>query len=298
MSIIEQHIVPASISKQRLSDYCCGVFTALPSRKGVKKAIKAGRILLNGRTGQTGDWVLPGQTIQVLADNRPLTKIYERKLPVCFENDYFAVINKPAGIPVSGNQFKTIGNMLAYNLEISAHIDALARPYPLHRLDAPTSGLLLVAKTASAQLKLGPLFANRQIKKTYQAIVCGTTQGHGQIDLVVDGKSAISHFQRIRTGPSIKNGTLSWLNLRPETGRTHQLRIHLASIGHPIMGDQLYGEDGKVYRGKGLFLCATGLSFTDPWTQESFQLEIPAPAKFEKLMVREAGMWERFQLGK
>lgn len=298
MSIIEQHIVPATIEKQRLSDYCCGVFTALPSRKGVKKAIKAGRILLNGHPGQTGDWVLPGQTIQVLADNRPLPRIYERELPVCFENDYFAVINKPAGVPVSGNQFKTIANMLAFNLETSPLIDALAKPYPLHRLDAPTSGLLLVAKTASAQLKLGALFANRQIQKTYQAIVCGQTQDQGQIDTMVDGKAAISHYQQIQNGPSIKNGTLSWLSLRPETGRTHQLRIHLASIGHPIMGDQLYGEKGMVYRGKGLFLCATGLSFTDPWTDQPFQLEIPAPAKFEKLMVREARMWERFQLGK
>lgn len=295
MHIIEQHIVPYPTEKQRLSDYCWGLFTALPSRKGVKKAIKAGRVLLDGKPGQTGDWVLPGQTIQILADHRANAKVYERELPVCFENDDFAIINKPAGVPVSGNQFKTIANMLAFNLQKSPKIDALANPYPLHRLDAATSGLLLIAKTAGAQLKLGGLFAKRQIEKTYQAIVCGQTPDQGTINSTVDDKPALSHYRLLQAEPSIKNETLSWLELRPETGRTHQLRIHLASIGHPIMGDQLYGETGKIYRGKGLFLCATGLSFEDPWSKEKFQLEIPAPAKFKKLMAREAKMWQKTQ---
>lgn len=293
--VIEQHIVPTQTPRQRLSDYCCGVFAALPSRKGVKKAIKAGRVLLDGQIGQTGDWVLPEQMIQVLADQRPTAKIYESDLPVCFENEHFAIINKPSGVPVSGNQFRTISNMLAYNLQISKQVDALSKPHPLHRLDAPTSGLLLVAKTANAQLQLGTLFAERRIQKTYQAIVCGATPEAGTISTALDNKSAISHYRLLRSGPSIKNETISWLALRPETGRTHQLRIHMSSIGHPIMGDQQYGELGKVYKGKGLFLCATGLAFIDPWTNQSFKLEISAPAKFEKLMTREAKMWKKMQ---
>lgn len=209
----------------------------------------------------------------------------------------WAIVNKPGGLPVSGSQFRTLVHVLPYNLSPSGKKDALAQPYPLHRLDSPTSGLVLVAKTASAHLHLGSLFAERQITKVYQAIVTGKTAEKGYFDQAIEGKTALSRFERIATGASIKNGQLSWLKLYPETGRTHQLRIHLAQAGHPIMGDQLYGIAGQVYKGQGLFLCATGLHFTDPFTGAQVAAAINPPAKYQKLLQREAKMWNNKQLG-
>lgn len=297
MKVVARHEVPDGSEKQRLSEYCRDRFAELPSRKSVKKAILESRIYLNGQVGHTGDWVQPGDLIELLAPEPSNNKVYEMPLQVILENDFFAIVNKPGGLPVSGPQFRTLANVLPYNLQPSGQKDALAAPYPLHRLDSPTTGLVLIAKTASAHLQIGALFAERQINKTYQAIVCGKTPEKGQIDWPVDDKPAKSRYERIQLGRSLKNDFLSWLELHPVTGRTHQLRIHTAHLGHPIMGDLLYGEEGKVYKGKGLFLAATGLQFQDPFSQQVIDVKIGPPAKFEKLLQREQTMWERAQGG-
>lgn len=218
-------------------------------------------------------------------------------LEVVLETQDFALVNKPGGLPVHGPQFRTLEHVLPYNLRPSGKKASLVAPYPLHRLDSPTSGLVLVAKTAAAHLHLGRLFAERQIVKTYQAIVVGKTPADGCFAAPINGKAARSRFQQIDLTPSIKNEYLSWLKLYPETGRTHQLRIHLAGAGYPIMGDREYGEPGKVYKGQGLFLCATGLRFTDPFSRQLVDVSIKPPAKFGKLMQREARMWQHKQQG-
>ncbi|HKK73895.1 MAG TPA: RluA family pseudouridine synthase [Saprospiraceae bacterium] len=280
-----------------MSDYCRGLFVELPSRKSVKKAILSGRIRLNDQEGATGDWVQQGDTILLLAPEPKTTKVYEMPLEVVLETEDFAIVNKPGGLPVSGPQFRTLVHVLPHNLQPSGKKDALVQPYPLHRLDSPTTGLVLVAKSAAAHLQLGRLFAERQITKTYQAIVIGKTVENGYFDQPVGGQSALSRFERIDLVPSIKNEYLSRMRLFPETGRTHQLRIHLAQAGHPIMGDRQYGESGKIYKGQGLFLCATGLQFTNPFSGKPVDIRIEPPAKFGKLLQREAKMWERKQRG-
>lgn len=297
MQLLSKHCVPLSEEKKRLSDYTCGIFPQLVSRKSVKRAIKSGAIKVNGQIEETGYWVQAGDEIQLY--ELALTPPQSLPLPldVLLEDEDLAVIHKPAGIVVSGNQYRTIVNALSHNLRPSQLEDALAWPRPVHRLDQGTSGPLLIAKTALAHVKLGQLFENKGIQKRYRAVCIGKVAPEGMIESPIEGKSSRSLYRNIRTVPSIKNGHLSLVELIPETGRTHQLRIHLSQLGHPILGDKLYGEDGLILKGKGLFLAAISLEFPHPRTGRNCQLRIVQPAKFDKRLDREAEMWAKKQKG-
>jgi RluA family pseudouridine synthase len=292
MKILHEHIVPQGTDRQRLSDYAPLVFGAfVSSKKGMKKLIKKGAVTIDGQPAQTGTWVLPGQCIRLLDLVTAPTKVYELDLEVVFEDDHLAVINKPGGIPVSGNQFRSIQNALPYNLAPSSQPDTLAVPRPVHRLDAPTCGLLLVAKTSRAIIGLSRQFEEKTIQKRYQAVAMGKLAEEGFFDRPIDGKEAYTQYQCLQQVRSIKSKWLSLLSLFPQTGRTHQLRIHLSQAGHPILGDALYGREGLVKKGKGLFLCAVELSFEHPITQKIQSSCIEPPAKFLKTMEREEQMW-------
>lgn len=285
--VLAKHIVRELEGRQRLSDYLCGVFEQLPSRKSVKTAIKKGAIYVNGKKGHTGDWVCLEQVIELIDLDRPLAKILKLPIEVVYEDDVLAVVVKPAGIPVSGNQFRTVENALLHNISLSNRVDALKKPRVVHRLDAPTTGLLLVAKTKQARIHLGHQFEAKTIQKKYQAIVIGQPATSGVIDFPIDGKVSVSNFDCIETVDSLKNGKLSLLNLYPQTGRTHQLRIHLSKLGYPILGDKLYGIEGLILKHKGLFLIAVRLDFEHPTKQERQIIELPTPYKYTALLARE-----------
>lgn len=215
-------------------------------------------------------------------------KSYHLKLDIIFEDEDLAVIFKPAGINVSGNQFKTIQNALLYNIAPSKNKDALNWPLPVHRLDNQTSGVLIVAKSKTARVKLGQAFENKvDISKTYQAVVIGKIDEAGAVSSDVDGKQSLSTYKRIKVVKSLKNEFLSLIELSPKTGRTHQLRIHCASIGFPILGDKLYGVEGMILKNKGLFLCATGISFAHPVTSVILSFSVETPYKFLKRLTSE-----------
>ncbi len=294
MKILHEHVVPTGTVRQRLSDYAPSVFeTFISSKKGVKKLIKKGAFTIDGQPAQTGNWVMPGQCIRLLDLAPEKGKIFEINLDVIFEDEHLAIINKPGGIPVSGNQFGTIQNALPHNLAPSSQKDKLWIPRPVHRLDAPTCGLLLVAKTSRAILGLSKQFEKKTIKKRYQAVVMGKLMGKGHMDQPIDGKAAFTEYQSLHQVKSIKSEWLCLVDLFPHTGRTHQLRIHLSEAGHPILGDAQYGKEGLVKKGKGLFLCAVELSFEHPVFKNLQSVRIQPPAKFYKTMEREARMWER-----
>ena len=294
MIIRETHIVPEGVSDVRMSDYVRTAFPVIPSRKGASKAIKRGEVWVDGNEAQSGTWVQPRQKIELMDLQRASPKEYRMPLEVLFEDDFLAVINKPPGIEVSGNKFKTVENALSGSVSPSPLADALDWPRPVHRLDYSTSGLLLVAKTASAQVFLGREFEGRGIHKRYCAVVMGNVGGAGVITSPVNGLDSESEYRPIKTVPSLRSGHLSLVSLSPVTGRTHQLRIHMASIGHPIVGDQKYGEEGNVLKGKGLFLAAVELRFSHPDTLEELTVLAPLPDKFESLIQREALRWEKF----
>ncbi|NEW79367.1 MAG: RluA family pseudouridine synthase [Gelidibacter sp.] len=228
-----------------------------------------------------------GQVIDLLETPQSQPKIFELQLEVLFEDNFMAAIHKPAGFSVSGNAYKTIYNSLPYNLKKSSEPDALPWPTSVHRLDNQTSGILLVAKTKTAQIALGNQFENHTIQKKYCAVVIGKVFSNGGIKTPIEDKTAETDFEVVTVVNSLRFEQLSLLKVFPKTGRTHQIRIHLASIGHPIFGDKLYLEEKMFHKGKGLFLCAYEISFLHPKTSEQINLKIATPHKFESLLLRE-----------
>lgn len=281
---IESHIVPSLEKPTRLQDYTLGFFKAISTKSSLKKAIKKGLISINLNKAKTGDFLKAGDVIDLHQDETTKQKPNIRlELEVLCEDDYLALINKPAGIAVSGNKKWTLENALGNNLKPSTQKDALARPEPIHRLDHPTSGVLLVGKTSSAVIALNKLFENKTIEKTYFAVTIGQQIPNGIIDSSIDDKSSKTSFKVLKSLPSEKFEFLNLVELKPKTGRKHQLRKHMAEIGNPILGDKTYGIENKILFGNGLYLHAQSLSFTHPVTTESIHCSAAVPKKFIRL---------------
>lgn len=280
---IATHMVPDLTAPIRLQDYAVGIFDLIPTRKGIKKAIKKGLVQVNAEKGFTGTYIRGGEVLELFPDVRRHRPLITLTLPVLFEDDHLAVIHKPAGILVSGPKRFTVENALAHNLTRSVAMDAMAHPLPVHRLDYPTTGALLVAKTASALRALKDDFEQQRIKKEYLAVVSGFPASHGRIDALVDDKASLSEFERITFITSERYQRLNLLKLQPQTGRKHQLRQHLARIGCPIFGDLKYGKQGLISRSNGLYLHAASLEFTHPVENSTLVVDAPWPKKFIKL---------------
>tara|TARA_R110001583_G_scaffold114451_1_gene264936 strand:+ start:2098 stop:2964 length:867 start_codon:yes stop_codon:yes gene_type:complete len=281
----ETHIVPQLEKPIRMQDYGVGLFNAALTKSALKKALKKRYIKVDGLVANTATFIRGGETISISIPEEvsPKKKLIF-PLEVLFEDEYLAVIHKPAGILVSGNSFKTIANALSQNIKHSNLPDA-TKPQPVHRLDYATTGILLVGKTSSSIRALNKLFENKEVRKTYYAIAIGEMEPTGRITSEVDEKKSQSNFTRIQSVPSVRFGQLNLLQLEPETGRRHQLRIHLSSIGNPILGDKDYGIEGLVLNGKGLYLHAHSLEFKHPFTNEELALKDELPERFTKLFV-------------
>lgn len=280
---IETHNVPALQHNERLQDYAVGIFRTIISRKGIKKAIKSGLVTVNSEKGYTGDWIVGGEVLELYRDPNLKKPGIDLFLEVLYEDDHLAIIFKPAGILVSGNKKFTIENALSFNLTRSHQPDALPYPEPIHRLDYPTTGALLIGKTTSTVIALNRQFENRAISKFYIVVVTGTINDFGIITADIDGKPSKSEYKKLAAIPSVKYEFLNLLELVPHTGRRHQLRKHLAGIGNPIFGDALYDKEGKNVKGKGLYLHAFSLKFDHPVTEEKIFIRAPLPKKFSNL---------------
>lgn len=294
MKIIEKIELLDLPEKSRLSEIDFHLFDYIHSRKALVKAIKRGDVLINNDRGYTADYVDNGDIISVIEQEDLTYKPYIKSLEIIYEDEYLAVINKPAGIDVSGNKFRTIENMLLSNIKLNNSIDGLKKLRPVHRLDNPTSGLLLIAKSSASLIELSRQFQAREIRKKYTAIVVGHLPADGEIRTPINKQEAITIYKTITYCPSLKVGEISLVELGLLTGRTHQLRIHLASIGFPILGDKLYGDQELILTGKGLFLTASELSFTHPISGETMHFKLELPHKFIAHLAREERRYKKY----
>lgn len=283
VKIIETHIALNLDKPIRFQEYGVGIFNTIPTKSGIKKAIKKQLILIDNEPASTAKFISGGEKIILLeSNNQQEFSRLKLDLGVLFEDDFLAIIYKPAGILVSGNKFVTIANALSQNLKKSNQIDAV-KPQPVHRLDYATSGLLLVGKTSSTIQKLSELFQKKEIQKTYYAITIGKMKPHGIIDKSIDDKEAYTQFKVISTEISNRFNFLNLVELLPKTGRKHQLRKHLLSLKNPILGDKEYFIEGKILKGKGLYLHAAKLEFKHPFTTEKIIIRKKLPNKFKSI---------------
>jgi len=265
----------------------------LASRSRAKRLVKAGDILLNGAPCESSRYLQAGDRLELLAPLEP-PPIYEIPLEVVWFDEHVAAIDKPAGLVVSGNRHRTAEHALLFNLAPSGHPSALPYPRPVHRLDARTSGLLLVARTATAQVELGRAFQAREVHKRYRAIVAGKLEGEGVVEEEVDGKTARSRWKAVEHTPSLHIGWMTTVDVWPESGRKHQIRVHLAGLGHAVLGDGVYAT-GSVLKSQGMFLFAAELRLAHPITGEPLHLELPEPVKYASFRAREQRRWASYQ---
>ncbi|WP_411556619.1 pseudouridine synthase [Maribacter sp. TH_r10] len=267
----------------RLQEYGVGIFNSVPTKSALKKAIKKQLVTVNDVIATTATYIHGGEYIRL---SIPEVQVPRKKLvfplQVLFEDEYLAVIHKPGGILVSGNGFKTIAHALAQNLKESNLPDATT-PQPVHRLDFATTGILLAGKTSGSIRALNKLFEQSAIIKTYYAVTIGEMNQKGIITTDIDGKKSRSNYTLCKSVASERFGTLNLVKLEPQTGRRHQLRKHLSSIGNPILGDKDYGIENLILNGKGLYLHAYSLQFIHPFTKKELYLTDGFPERFKKI---------------
>ena len=290
-----EYELTAEESGQRLDKYLAGEMTDL-SRSRIKELVQAGEILVNGKKSKVSYKVQKDDLIQVIvlpleplkleADNIPLDIVYEDKDVI--------VVNKPQGMvvhPAAGHPSHTLVNALLYHTRDLADSPEGFRPGIVHRIDKDTSGLLMVAKNAAARESLEKQLAAKSNKRQYLAIVHGNfAEEEGTIDapigrnpkdrkqmaVVEKGKSAVTHFKVLEQYQGY-----SLVECQLETGRTHQIRVHMAYIGHPLAGDPLYGPR-KTLPGHGQFLHAKTLGFEQPSTGEWLEFSVQPPEIFQQ----------------
>ncbi len=276
--------------KLRIEAFCRGLFPELASNKSVKKAVLKGAIKVNGENVTSAYFVNEGDEIELWDLEEKAPQSYGMEIDVEYEDNDLAVVFKPAGLVTSGNLFRTLENAIQGKLKPCEN-NQLKWPKPVHRLDGPTSGLVIIAKSVPARIELGRMLERKELTKKYCAILAGKYEGSSVIETPINGKSAKSKIEVLEVKESLNNGFMSKVMMEPVTGRTHQLRIHAAQSGHPIIGDKEYGEKGNTLLHKGLFLCAVELSFKHPISGEEVNVKVDVPKKFDKLMERE---YERY----
>lgn len=274
------------------------------SRSMIQKLLEEGNVLVNDRKEKASYKVKLGDCIEIELVPPKEVKIEAQDIPleVVYEDEDILVVNKQKGLvvhPGSGNWDGTLVNaIMAHCKESLSGIGGELRPGIVHRLDKDTSGLLIIAKHDRAHIAMAEQIKNREVKKTYIALVRGTiAENEATIDMPIGrstkdrkkmavtktGKEAITHFKVIGRFITSK-GSYSLLEIKIDTGRTHQIRVHMAEIGHPVIGDIVYSNGKNEFGVEGQCLHARRLEFCHPVTGERLVLEAELPAYFRDIL--------------
>lgn len=276
------------------------------SRSGVQRLIEEGHVKLNGAAVKANyklrekdiiDVEIPeAKTVEILPENIPLDILYEDKDVI--------IVNKPQGMvvhPAPGHTSGTLVNALMYHCgdELSG-INGEKRPGIVHRIDKDTSGVLMIAKNDVAHQSLAEQLAEHSITRKYNAVVFnGFQEDEGTVDQPIGrnpldrkkmavtqkhSRRAVTHYRVLE-----RMGNFTFIEAQLETGRTHQIRVHLTFIGHPLLGDTVYGPKKQPFHLEGQALHARVLGFVHPSTGQYMEFEAPLPENYEKLLMRLKG---------
>lgn len=291
MPIIE-HIVPTLAEPERLDVYLLDALPHIASKSQARKLARRGALRVNGEEVRGTDRLHSGDHVSIVFPDTSPHPVLEWEIAVIYEDEWLAVIDKPPGLATSGNRRLTVVNALPHNIQPSSEPDALVRPHPVHRLDARTGGLLVIAKTARANVALGHAFQARQVSKRYRALLVGRLDGEGLVEEPLDDRPAQTRYRTVLHTSSTLQGAISTVDLWPLTGRTHQLRRHMAGLGHPVVGEDLYRGELPNIRRKGLYLRSVELTLKHPITEEPLHVRIPEPERFQARRDKEQRRWE------
>ena len=317
--------VPADAAGQRLDQFLAEQIPDV-SRARVQQMLREEKALVNGAIAKSSLKLRGGEQITILGEVQPppLRAIAEDiPLDIVYEDDDLAVVNKPAGMMVHAGAGATddernrgtLVNALLHRFGALSEVGGELRPGIVHRLDKETSGLILVAKNDLAHRRLAAQFSKREIKKRYVALVHGwPPKDRGTINDPISrdavrrtrmsirgsgGRSAITHYE-VRERIASAYGKFALVDVRIETGRTHQIRVHMASLRHPVVGDALYGAAKELKRvGNAIspavlaldrnFLHAAAIEFQQPRTGEAMKFEAPLPKELLEFLEKVRG---------
>jgi len=298
MNYQKTNLQVAGQAGQRLDVFLSAAFPEY-TRSFLKKVIEEGHVLLNGRAAKAGAKLKEGDSVEIGIPEAAETEILAQDIPlhIVYQDKDIAVINKPQGMvthPAAGNYEGTLVNALMYHMEDLSGINGELRPGIVHRLDKDTSGLIVVAKNDAAHQELSRQLQAREIKKTYIALVHGNVkQDEGSVNAAIgrdrrdrkkmavtmDGKPAVSHYKVLK-----RYGAYTLLEVAIPTGRTHQIRVHMKHIGHPVAGDSVYTRQKNALGAAGQLLHAQKLAFRHPATGEEMAFEAPLPVHFQNAL--------------
>lgn len=296
---MEELVVKDNEQNKRLDMYIAEEKKEL-SRTTIKRLLENGDILVNEKIQKASYKPEAGDRIQI---NMP--EVVEIKLvaqdipvPVIYEDKDIIVVNKPKGMvvhPANGNPDGTLVNaILAMCKDSLSGIGGEIRPGIVHRLDKDTSGLLIIAKNDLAHMNMSKQIQDRKVIKKYIALVRGTVpENEATIDMPIarsqkdrkkmtvdkNGKEAVTHFKVLA-----RYDKYTLLEVKIDTGRTHQIRVHMSYIGHPVIGDEVYSNGKNEFGVKGQMLHAKYLEFKHPITGKDIKLEAPLPEYFEEVL--------------